>query len=116
MSEVTIYHNGRCSKSRQTLELLRENGVEPEIVEYLTATPTADTLRTVLRKLALKPAGIIRRNEKVLAEENITIDDLDDDALIDLMVKHPILIERPIVVKGAAARIGRPPEQVLEIL
>ncbi|MDX1593414.1 MAG: arsenate reductase (glutaredoxin) [Gammaproteobacteria bacterium] len=111
-SGVTIYHNPRCSKSRQTLALLEEQGIEPEIVEYLKTPPDAATLRALLGKLGLGPRDILRRKEAVEAG----IADLDGDALIEALVEHPAAIERPIVVKGDKARLGRPPEQVLEIL
>ena len=116
MPDVTIYHNPRCSKSRETLELLQSKGIEPEIVEYLWVTPDADGLHTLLAQLGMEPHELVRRKESVLAEENIDVDALDGDALVDLMVEHPILIERPIVVAGDRARLGRPPEKALEIL
>jgi len=100
----TIYHNPRCSKSRQTLALLEEHGITPRIVEYLKTPPTAAELKTILKKLGLKPRDILKDR------------DVDDDILITLMVANPILIERPIVVRGNKAAIGRPPETVLEIL
>ncbi len=109
---VTIYHNPRCSKSRQTLALLEEQGVTPTVVEYLKTPPDAATLRAVLKKLGLGPRDILRKKEAADAG----IADLDGDALIDALVANPIAIERPIVVKGSKARLGRPPEQVLEIL
>ncbi|MBI1373013.1 MAG: arsenate reductase (glutaredoxin) [Phycisphaera sp.] len=115
-SNVTIYHNPRCTKSRQTLDLLREQGVEPDIVRYLDAPPDADTLRDLLTKLGLAPMDIIRRKEAAFAELRLADKADDPDALIDAMVAHPILIERPIVVKGKRARLGRPPEKVLELL
>jgi arsenate reductase len=111
-TEVTIYHNPRCSKSRQTLVLLEERGVEPTVVEYLKNPPDAATLRAVLKKLDLGPRDILRKKEATEAG----IADLDGDALIDALVANPIAIERPIVVTGSKARLGRPPEQVLEIL
>jgi arsenate reductase len=111
-SSVTIYHNPRCSKSRQTLALLEERGIEPQVVEYLDTPPDAATLRTVLDKLGLGPRDIMRRKEA----KEAGIADLDGDALIEALVANPIAIERPIVVKGGKARLGRPPEQVLEIL
>jgi arsenate reductase len=112
----TIYHNPRCSKSRQTLALLEERGVAPRIVEYLKTPPTAAELKTILKKLGLKPRDILRQGEPRYAELGLKDRDVDDDALIALMVANPILIERPIVVRGNKAAIGRPPETVLEIL
>ena len=109
---VTIYHNPRCSKSRQTLSLLEEQGIDPTVVEYLKTPPDAATLRALLKKLGLEPRDILRRKEAVEAG----IADLDGDALIEALVANPIAIERPIVVSGGKARLGRPPEKVLEIL
>lgn len=110
---VTIYHNPRCSKSRQTLALLEEQGIAPQVVEYLKTPPDAATLRDLLQKLGLGPRDLLRQKEA--AEAGIA-PDLDGDALIEAMVAHPIVIERPIVVSGKRARLGRPPEKVLEIL
>ncbi|MBL4747440.1 MAG: arsenate reductase (glutaredoxin) [Magnetovibrio sp.] len=111
---VTIYHNPRCSKSRQTLELLREHGVEPKIVEYLDNPPTALELKDILTKLSKPAAAIVRPKEA--AEDGIDVANLDNDALIEALCAHPRAIERPIVVKGDKAAIGRPPERVLDIL
>ena len=111
---VTIYHNPRCSKSRQTLELVREQGIEPEIVEYLDTPPSADELKAILKKLGKTAAEIVRKKEA--KEEGIDVAALDEDALIQALSEHPRAIERPIVVKGGKARMGRPPESVLEIL
>jgi arsenate reductase len=113
---VTIYHNPRCSKSRETLALLVEKGVAPRVVEYLKTPPSAAELKSVLKALGLKPRDLMRKSEPCYAELGLKDRDLDDDALIALMVANPILIERPIVVSGRRAAIGRPPEAVLEIL
>jgi arsenate reductase (glutaredoxin) len=113
---VTIYHNPRCSKSRATLALLEEQGLVPRIVEYLKTPPTAAELKAVLKKLGLKPRDLIREGESRYTELGLKDRDVDDDTLIDLMVANPILIERPIVVRGNKAAIGRPPETVLKIL
>ena len=113
---VTIYHNPRCSKSRQTLALIEEQGVTPKIVDYVKTPPSAAELKRVLKKLGLKPRDILRKGEAVYAELGLDGKDLKDDALIALMVKNPILIERPIVVSGDRAALGRPPEAVLKIL
>ncbi len=115
MSQVTIYHNPRCSKSRQTLALLQEQGIEPLVVEYLSSPPDAPTLKRLLDLLGLEPRGLMRTKEEVyntlrLAEEN------NPDQLITAMLENPILMERPIVVNGERAAIGRPPESVLDIL
>jgi arsenate reductase len=111
---VTIYHNPRCSKSRATLGLLRDKGIEPAIVEYLNEPPSAEELRRILGMLGIKPRDLLRPNEA--REAGLDDPNLGDDALIDGMVANPIVIERPIVVSGGKARIGRPPEQVLEIV
>ena len=113
---VRIYHNPRCSKSRQTLQLLREQSIEPEIVEYLKTPPTAEELRKVLRMLKLAPRDLMRKKEAEYKASGAADPDLSDQQLIALMVSHPKLIERPIVIKDGKATIGRPPEQVLEIL
>ena len=110
---VTIYHNPKCSKSRATLQLLVDNGAQPQIVEYLTDTPSADELKSILQKLGKGPRDIVRKKE---AREEGIADDLDGDALIAALAKHPRAIERPIVVNGDKAAMGRPPEQVLDIL
>jgi arsenate reductase len=113
---TTIYHNPRCSKSRQTLALLEERGLSPRIVDYLKTPPSAAELKTILKKLGLRPRDLMRKGEPRYAELGLKDRDLNDDALIRLMVANPILIERPIVVSGGKAAIGRPPESVLEIL
>jgi arsenate reductase (glutaredoxin) len=113
---VTIYHNPRCSKSRQTLQLVEERGIAPRIVDYLKTPPSAAELKTILAKLGLSPRDLLRKGEPRYAELGLKERKLDDDALIALMVANPILIERPIVVSGENAAIGRPPETVLAIL
>ena len=113
---VTIYHNPRCSKSRATLALIEARGIKPKIVDYLKTPPSAAELKAILRKLGLNPRDILRAGETIYAELGLKARDLDDDALIALMVKNPILIERPIVVAGNKAAVGRPPENVLAIL
>lgn len=112
---VTIMHNPRCSKSRQTLSLLREKGVEPKIVEYLETPPNADEFKAILSKLGLGPRDVIRRGENIYKDLELADPDLSDEALVTAMVANPILIERPIVVNGDKAAIGRPPENVLQI-
>ncbi len=114
---VTIYHNPRCSKSRQTLALLEERGLEPTIVEYLKNPPDAPTLKKVLRALNLRPRDLLRKGESAYGELGLEDESLDDAALIDAMVENPVLIERPIVVvDDKRAAIGRPPDNVLDIL
>lgn len=114
--QAVIYHNPRCSKSRQTLELLRTKGIEPQIIEYLKNPPDAATLRKVLNLLQLEPQALIRTKEPVYQTLDLPPTNAAAEAWIDLMVRHPVLIERPIVVIGNRARIGRPPENILSIL
>ncbi len=111
---VTIYHNPRCSKSRATLALLREKGIEPTIVEYLKDPPGAQDLRRILSMLGMEPRGLLR--DKEAREAGLDDSALTDDAVIIGMTINPAVIERPIVVNGDQARIGRPPEKVLEIV
>ena len=113
---VTIYHNPRCSKSRATLKLLEERGIALEIVEYLKTPPDAATLAGLLTKLGMEPRDLMRRKEAPYRENRLGDEGLGRDALIAAMVANPILIERPIVVSGGKAALGRPPEAVLEIL
>jgi arsenate reductase (glutaredoxin) len=113
---VTIYHNPRCSKSRQTLDLLREHAVQPEVVEYLKTPPDHGALARILDMLGLEPRELMRKGEAEYKALGLDDPRLDRDALIAAMVEHPILIERPIVIKDGKAAIGRPPAKVLEIL
>ncbi|MBI4383403.1 MAG: arsenate reductase (glutaredoxin) [Nitrospinae bacterium] len=113
---VVIYHNPNCSKSRQTLELLEKQGVNPTIVEYLKTPPTAEKLREILAQLGFSPRDLLRKKEDEYAELDLDNPSLSDDDLIDCMIKHPILIERPIVLANGKAALGRPPEQALKIL
>ena len=113
---VTIYHNPRCSKSRQTLQLLRDRGIEPEIVEYLKTPPSADEIETVLTKLGLEPRAVMRAKEAAYREAGMGDEGLSRRVLIGLMAANPIVIERPIVVNGDRAALGRPPENVLSVL
>ncbi len=114
--KVIIYHNPRCTKSRQTLQLLRDNGIEPEIVEYLQTPPDKKTLIGILAMLGIGPRELMRRNEAPWKQLGLDNPAIGRNELIEAMLKHPILIERPIVVAGKKAAIGRPPENVLEIL
>lgn len=111
-----LYHNPRCSKSRETLKLLEENGVHPEIVLYLESPPDARTIRSLLNMLKLKPRELMRTKETEYKDQGLGDAGLSDADLIDAMVQTPKLIERPIFVNGKQAAIGRPPEKVLEIL
>jgi len=114
--QVVIYHNPRCSKSRQTLQLLQDQGIEAKVIEYLKRPPDKATLRRILKLLGMKPRELMRTGETAYLEAGLDRDDLDDDQLINAMLAHPILIERPIVLANGKAALGRPPEQVLEIL
>ncbi len=113
---VTIYHNPRCSKSRQTLQLLRDKGIEPDIVEYLQNPPDAGTLKDILAKLGMEPRALMRKKEEPYKANGLADEALDEGALIAAMIADPILIERPIVLANGKAAVGRPPESVLEIL
>ena len=116
MADVTIYHNPKCSKSRQTLALLQAHGFAPKVVRYLETPPDAATLAGLLRLLGLQPRELMRKREAQYKEQDLADGSLSNDALIQAMADHPILIERPIVVAGGKAAIGRPPENVLKIL
>jgi arsenate reductase len=113
--KATIYHNPKCSKSRATLALLEDRGLDLEIVDYLRDPPSRQTIERLVRKLGIEPRDLVRKGEPEFEESGLTLD-AAPGALLDLMVAHPRLIERPIVEVGARARIGRPPEQVLDIL
>lgn len=113
---VTILHNPRCSKSRQTLQLLHDRGIRPTIVEYLREPPSVNELADLLELLELAPRQMMRRKEAIYGELGLDATELDDKRLIEAMHRHPILIERPIVIAGGEAAIGRPPENVLTIL
>jgi len=114
--QVKIYHNPRCSKSRQALQLLQEHDIEPEVVEYLNSPPDKTTLKKILEQLGLSPRDLMRRKENEYKENHLDDPALTDDQLIDAMLKHPRLIERPIVVTAKGVAIGRPPEKVLEVI
>ena len=113
---VILYHNPRCSKSRQALALLRERGIEPHVVEYLQAPPSAGELAAILVRLGIEPRALLRTNEEAYRQAGLDDPSLTREQLIAAMVANPIVIERPIVVNGERAAIGRPPERVLEIL
>ena len=116
MSEVTIYHNPRCSKSRQTMALLEERGITPKVVEYLQSPPDTETLALILERLGLSPRQLMRKKEEPYTALGLDDETLSDAQLIQAMVDSPILIERPIVVANDQVAIGRPPENVLTIL
>ena len=113
---VKIYHNPRCGKSRQTLQLLKEQGIDLEIIEYLKTPPGAEELNDILLKLGMEPRELMRKKEAEYKANGLDDKTLDRQALINGMVNNPILIERPIVVANDKAAIGRPPEAVLTIL
>ncbi len=112
---VTIYHNARCSKSRSACELVSAQGINAEIIDYLRTPPNKDELRGLLHKLGMKAGELVRRGEEVF-KQHYAGKTLSDDEWLDALVAHPILIERPIVVRGDKAVIGRPTEKVLELL
>lgn len=116
MSQISIFHNPRCSKSRGALELLEERGIQPEIIRYLETPPSAADLKALLGKLGIGARQLLRTGEDEYKELDLANPALSDDQLIEAMASHPKLIERPIVIVGAKAVIGRPPEKVLEIL
>jgi len=113
---IKIFHNPRCSKSRQTLQLLEDNNVQPEIIEYLKQAPSKTELESVLTLLGMSPRELMRKGESVYKELNLADDGLTNDQLIAAMLENPILIERPIVLANGKAAIGRPPESVLDII
>lgn len=112
---MKIYHNPRCTKSRQTLQLIKDAGVEIEIVEYLKTIPNKDELKMLLMKLNLSPKDLVRKGEAVY-KEKFKNSNFNDDEWIKIMIEYPKLIERPIVVKGNKAILGRPPENVLDLI
>ena len=116
MSVYKIFHNSRCSKSRQALRMLQDNNCDIEIINYLETELDVSLIKDVLQKLSLKPRDILRTSEQDYKDNNLKEDDFSDDDLIDYMIKHPKLIERPIVIKGHRAVLGRPPENVLELI
>lgn len=111
---ATIYHNPRCRKSRETLALLESKGIEADVVEYLKDIPSEKELKSILKKLGMKPEALLRKGEAIY-KESYKGKELSDAEWIKAMVEHPKLIERPIVVSGNKAAIGRPPEQVLDL-
>jgi arsenate reductase len=114
--KVTIFHNPKCSTSRGTLGLIREAGIEPEIIEYLKAPPSADRLAGLARRAGLKARDMIRRKEPLYAELGLDDPDLTDKALFEAMARNPVLIERPVVETARGVRLCRPKETVLDIL
>lgn len=115
-SFMQIYHNPRCSKSRQTLALLNEHGIEPEIVLYLENPPDATALKSIIKKLGINARDLLRKGEAEYREQGLADASLSESKLIDAMCRFPKLIERPIVIRGNSAVLGRPPENVLELI
>ena len=113
---LKILHNPRCSKSRQTLAILSDNGINVDIIEYLKDVPSEKTLRQIIDILGIKPRELLRKGEVVYKENNLRREDLTDDDLIQFMLDNPILIERPIVYDDKRAVIGRPPDNVLKLI
>ncbi len=116
MTDVTIYHNPRCSKSRQTLELLQENNISPEIILYLEKSPSKAELTALLEKLGMTARELVRTSEDAYKQLGLADPNIDETQLIDAMCNHPKLIQRPIVVAGNKAVLGRPAENVLTLL
>lgn len=113
---ITIFHNPRCSKSRMTMDLLVDQGIQADVVEYLKTPPSKQELESILNMLGMEPRQLMRTNEAEYKDNKLSDDSLSRDQLIEAMVKFPKLIERPIVICNGKAAIGRPPETVLEIL
>lgn len=113
---VTLYHNPRCSKSREALNLLREQGHEPDVILYLETPPNAKTLKAIVKKLGISTRELLRKGEDAYKDLNLADETLSDAALIKAMIENPKLIERPIVINGDKAVIGRPPENALQII
>jgi len=116
MNKVTIYHNPLCSKSRQTLELLKERGIDPEVILYLEQVPSRSELTALVSLLGMTPRELLRTSEPEYKEKHLDNADLSDADVIQAMREAPILMQRPIVVCGDRASLGRPPEQVLNII
>jgi arsenate reductase len=116
LKSVTIYHNPRCTKSRQTLALLEKRGIQPKIVEYLVTPPTEAKLKRLLKLLGISPRELLRTKEEEYKQAKLDKPDVSDAEIIRAMIKYPRLMERPIVVAGNKAALGRPPENILKIL
>lgn len=116
MSDITIYHNPKCGTSRNTLAMIRNSGVEPEVIEYLKTPPSKARLEALIREAGITPRELLRAKEAVYSELNLDDAKWTDDEIVDFMLQHPILINRPIVVTSLGTRLCRPSELVLEIL
>lgn len=115
MAKVVIWHNPRCSTSRATLSLLDQHGLDPDVIDYQKTPPSADELKAVLKKLRMRPRDLIRKKEPLYKELGLDAESLTDDRLVTAMTENPILIERPVVIFGQRAALGRPPENVLDL-
>ncbi len=115
-SKITIYYNPKCRKSREALQIIKERGIEPDIRYYLEDPPSTQELAEILRKMGKRPRDIFRKSEPLYKDLGLKNKDLPDDVLLEHLNKHPILIERPIVVKGQRAVLGRPPEDIKKII
>ena len=113
---ITIYHNPRCSKSRATMKILEEKGIEPTVIEYLKTPPDATTLDGFLKKLGMEPRDLMRKGEAPYKELGLGAEGLTKRELVAAMADNPVLIERPVVIRGDRAALGRPPENVLALL
>lgn len=116
MSDITIYHNSKCSNSRGALALIREHGLEPEVIEYLKTPPNKKTLKAMIAAAGITPRELLRTKEDIYAKLGLDDAKWTDDELVDFMLQHPVLINRPLVVTPLGTRLCRPPERVLEIL
>ncbi len=116
MTEIKIFHNPRCSKSRQTLQLLQDNNITPEIILYLESPPTKNDLKDLLKKLGISARELLRTSEQAYKEAGLSDASLSENQLLEAMINEPKLIERPIVVAGDKAVLGRPPENALELI
>ena len=116
MEALSIFHNPRCSKSRKTLEIIEINDVEVQVILYLQNPPSVSELNSLLEKLGMKASELVRKEESIIKELDIDLSNITNDDLISIMAEHPILIERPIVFNESSAIIGRPPENVEELL
>jgi len=116
MSVITIYHNPRCSKSRQSLQLLRDKGIEPNIIEYLKTPLRKDELQNISNRLGLRPKDFVRKNENDFKENDLGKDIENDKKMFEAMETYPKIIERPIVTSGSKAVVGRPPENILKLM
>ena len=116
MSKYTIFHNPRCSKSRQTLQILKDNECDTEIILYLETAIDQSVIKSAIKKISLSPRELLRKGEQEFKDNDLKNKNLSDQEILEFMVKHPKLIERPIVIKGEKAILGRPPENVLELI